>query len=133
MSRYLSAFLPLLSFSISKPEPLQSQFHLSFFFTSINVAFLVFFLHFFSNTFRCDYASIQEVVSVRPYVRISRVFKSKKSLNYITINVTMTNNKLLASDVPSRYLLFCLSDLSICLFFQQHQKCCFDFGVSVSS
>ena len=59
--------------------------------------------------FRCDYATLKEVVFVRPSVpccfRTSlAVFYGKKSSNDIIINDTISDDEVVTSDVPPRYL-----------------------------
>ena len=77
-----------------------------------------FFTAFLVVVLRCDYASLYEVVSVHlsvgPSVRPSVpyhfrttnmvTFVGKKSSNDIIINDTMSDDKVVASDAPPRYL-----------------------------
>ena len=73
------------------------------------------------HVFRCDYASLKEVVSVGRsvgpsagpcmpcYYRTTNVaiFEGEKSSNEIKINDTIINDDVVTSDVPPAELVFC--------------------------
>ena len=63
-----------------------------------------------TRLFRCDYASLEEVVSVRPSVPSyfltpnMAVFEGEKLPTDIVNDGTMSDDEAVASDVPTRYL-----------------------------